>query len=51
MAYKWEKGRVKKISLPKKLSKKNIKLLENAKEYNGELNFIEKLNIKILNGN
>ncbi|WP_456488290.1 hypothetical protein [Caminibacter pacificus] len=50
MAYKWEKGRVKRVSLPKKLSKENKKLLEeyweNTKSFDKELDFLKKLDIK-----
>ncbi len=52
MAYKWENGKIKRISLPKKLSKKNQKLLEeyweNTKSIDKELEILKKLDIKII---
>ena len=51
MAYKWENGKIKRISLPKKLSKKNQKLLEKMAEmevnYDESFSFLKKLNIKV----
>jgi len=54
MAYKWKKGKVIRVSLPKKLSKKNKKLLEeyfeNANIPN-EIDLFQKLNIKTFYAN
>ncbi len=55
MAYKWENGKIKRISLPKKISKKNQELLEKYWEksvsLDKEFEILKKLNIKTLNGN
>jgi len=51
MAYKWENGKIKRVSLPKKVSKKNKELLEKMAEeevnYDEIFSFLNKLNIKI----
>ena len=55
MAYKWENGKIKRISLPKKISKKNQKILEKYWEKSNslekELEILKKLNVKTVNGN
>ncbi|WP_156920206.1 MULTISPECIES: hypothetical protein [unclassified Lebetimonas] len=53
MAYKLENGKIKRVSLPKKLSKKNEELLEKYWEKTPafENKILKKFSIKTINGN
>ena len=54
MAYKWENGKIRRVSLPKKVSKKNKELLEKYSKtdtsYKKELEILKNLNIKTVYG-